>query len=322
MDTTNTVDLRDREMVKGPKALFWFLGLFFSLGVTAVATGGLWFQFINKWFPLEVGYGMVNTRPFSQSVLKMQMASLIVAVPLFYLFSYLVRQAFKSGLLSPDNKVRLWITYVILFITVATTAGDLITTTFFLLNGDFTTRFLLKSLTILVIAGWIFYYFWTELKAKDSLVRSKLPKIMGIISLVFIIGSFIGTFFIIESPLEARRKAFDRTRVNNLSEIKFTVDDYYREFDKLPQSLKNLQETRGYINFIDPKSGEEYGYRILGETSYELCATFDGSNRDDKDEKYFYGGLNTEFLHDAGRNCFSRSVSKNPTDGPKIAPID
>ncbi|MFA5022106.1 MAG: DUF5671 domain-containing protein [Patescibacteria group bacterium] len=294
------------QVVKGPKALFWYLALFFTLGITAFSTGGLWFQFINKWFGTEINYGQA-VRAFSQSAIKWEMASLIVSVPVFFIFTLLVRKALKNGSLAPDNKVRLWVTYIILFIVIAVSVGDLIATTFSLLNGDFTVRFLLKSLTILVIAIWMFVYYWLEIRSHSSLTDSKLPKIMGIITLAVVIVSFIGTFFIIESPVQARKNAFDRTRVNDLQNIKYAVDSYYQEFNKLPTTLDELIQSRGYLNIIDPETAKPYEYKSTGSDSYQLCAQFSNSNKGQVNDYYNYPNYN-EFLHDAGHSCFDRKA--------------
>lgn len=295
--------------VKGPKALFWFLTQFFALGVTAFSTGGLWFQFINKWFPTEIIAGQV-VQPFSQNVLKMQIASLLIAVPVFVILSILIRRALGSGLLAVANKVRLWITYIILFATVAIAVGDLIRITFSLLNGDFTARFLLKAAVVLIIVCWIFVYYWLEIRSANALTASRFPKIAIIVSLAVVILSFLGSFLIVESPMQARRNAFDRTRVNDLQQIKYAADDYYREYGKLPVSLEELKTARGYIKTADTKSGQTYGYAVKGKDKYELCADFENSNKvlspDD-----MYNTEYTEFLHDAGHVCFSRAVSKD-----------
>lgn len=309
-----------KKTVEGAKALFWYLTLFFTLGITAFSSGGLWFQFINKWFLQEVLYGQV-VNPFSQTTLKMQLAALIVAVPVFFFASLTIRRALKKEELAAQNKVRLWITYIILFIAVAVATGDLITATFRLLNGDYTMRFLLKCLDILIIVAWVFSYYWLELKSQKTLNNSPLPKIMGIISLIVIIASFIGAFFIMESPIQAKKKAFDRTRVNSLQEIKYTIDDYYREYQKLPASLDELRMARGYIKINDPKSGQPFEYRITGLDSYRLCAEFDGNNKTEPDDYNYYPPY-SEFLHDAGRDCFDRQVSQSDKEiKPLPAPV-
>jgi len=304
--------------VKGPKALFWYLTLFFTLGITAFSTGGLWFQFINNWFSKEVLYGQV-IQSFSQSVLKGQIAALIVATPIFFVLIMLIRRALQKKTLAADNKVRLWITYIILFVVVAVAVGDLISALFSLLNGDFTIRFLLKSLVILIIVSWIFVYYWLEIRSLRTLLNSKIPKIMGIASLVVIIGSLVGSFFVIESPMQARKNAYDQTRINNLQEIKYAVDNYYQEFKKVPASFEELKTVQGYITTIDPKTGNSYEYRVVSSDSFELCAEFDNSNKVKQDGNNTYPVYN-DFLHDAGRQCFTRKVNL-PLDVSKTGAI-
>lgn len=321
MENSNQPSTNNFLAVKGPKALFWYLGLFFTCSITAFSTGGLWFQFVNKFFPTEINYG-VAIQSLNQTAIKWEMASLIVALPLFFVFSWLIRQALKKGNLLAESKIRLWISYIILFIVVATAIGDLITTTFSLLNGDFTARFLLKSLTILLISLWIFIYYWLELRSENALVNTSLPKIFGTITLVVIIGSFIGTFFIIESPVQARKNAFDQTRVGNLQDIKYAVDDYYREYQKLPDSLSELRNNRGYLKITDPANNQNYGYKIVDPTSYEICATFETSSKNQNNHSVY--SYYTEFVHDAGNVCFSKKISKSDLilKNAPVAPIE
>ncbi len=298
------------EIVKGPKALFWFLTLFFALDVVAPALGGMWFQFINKWLPINVGQAPGS---FSQEAIKMEIASLIVAAPVFYLMCHLIRKALRKGSMAADNKVRLWITYIILFLVVAISAGDLIRTVFALLNGDYTVRFLLKALVILIIAAYIFCYYWPEARSKTALVGSKRPKIMGLAALAAIVVSVVAAFFLIDTPAVSRVKAFDRARAQKLQEIKYTIDNYYYEYKKLPASLDELRQSRG-LNIVDEETGKQFEYRIMGNESYELCADFKLSNKNlNRDDQVYFG--DASFLYDAGRNCFTRNVSQTDKIG-------
>ena len=178
--------------IRGPKALFWYLTLFFTLAITASSTGAMWFQYINKLFPKEVA-GTVHYS-FSQGAVKYAIASLLIAAPLFFIFTVFIRRALVKKSLSTENHVRTWITYIILFLAIAIAVGDLITAVLGVLNGDFTPRFLLKVITILVITGWVFIYYWLELRSSDALAGSSVPKILGIISAVVVAVSFIGAF--------------------------------------------------------------------------------------------------------------------------------
>jgi hypothetical protein len=298
--TPNSVD----KNVKGPKALFWYLTLFFTLGITAFNTGGLWFQYINKWLPKEISEGFVQGA-FSQRSVKFSLASLIVGVPLFFLFSYLIRQALKNQNLNRHNKIRIWITYIILFLTIAIAAGDLITTVFRVLDGDYTLRFLLKSLAILVIVSWIFIYYWLELRSANSLANSKIPKIMAGVTITVIILSFIGSFFIIESPSLARAKAYDRTRIQQLQNLRYNIENYYYQNKKLPINLEELTSENAYLQLKDPQTDKPYQYNVIDQNNYELCADFETSNKEPDYSQDFYAA---EFAHEAGYYCFKLKV--------------
>lgn len=298
--------------VHGPKALFWYLTLFFTLGITAFNIGGLWFQFINKWVPQEVSSGYVQAA-FSQTTLKIAIASLLIATPLYYLFSVFIRKALKNNNLDPKNKVRVWISYIILFITVAIAIGDLITTVFRVLDGDFTLRFILKSLAILIIVGAIFIYYWLELRSPDSLVSSKLPKTMGIIAGVIIAVSFIGSFFIIDSPATARAKAYDSTRISDLQQIKYNTENYYSNYGQLPESLAALKDY-SVISITDPQTKNEYEYKVVDAKSYQLCADFQTSNKLDENNADYPKGYDG-FAHDQGHTCFDLKINEQIDPG-------
>lgn len=296
--------------VQGPKALFWYLTLFFTLCITAFNTGNVWFQFINKWVKQEISGGFARAA-FSQGSLKFAVASLIVTGPIFFFVSYLIRKALKNGNLNPKNKIRVWTTYIILFISIAIAIGDLITTVFKVLDGDFTANFILKSLSILIIVGSIFTYYWLELRSPNSLNDTKLPKVIGISSAVIILLSFVGAFFLVDSPALSRAKAYDQTRASNLNEIRNTIDNYYNEFEKLPTNLDDLKDQRAYLRITDPETTQPYEYQIIDEESYELCANFNTSIKGltEKDEYYYYGP--DGFVYEEGKNCFTKKVSKN-----------
>lgn len=304
--------------VEGPKALFWYLSLFFTLGITAFALGGIWFQFINNIFPSEVFYSGVG-KTFSQEALKAEIAAIMIAAPVFFLFSWMIRKAINENNLSPDNRIRTWITYIILFIVIAIAIGDLISFVLTLLNGDFTARFILKALTILVIVGWIFGYYFSEVKSENALKGSLLPKVIAIISAIVILASFIGAFFLVDSPKQTRLERYDLTRENDLQQIRYAIENYYTNKGSLPANLNEVQEYYGRISVVDPQSAQSYEYEAIDEDTYSLCAVFETSNKDNEDP-YNYFPTKEQYppiVHEAQRTCFEQSIPeivKTPQD--------
>ena len=63
-----------------------------------------------------------------------------------------------------ESGVRRWLTYIALLLASATVIGDLVTFLSYFLRGDLTTRFVLKVVTVFVIAGGVFWYYllWLE----------------------------------------------------------------------------------------------------------------------------------------------------------------
>jgi hypothetical protein len=79
--------------------------------------------------------------------------------------------------------------------------------------------------------------------------------------------------------------------------------NYRRSHDALPERLERLQEDFAVStsNLRDPETGTLYEYRILTETSYELCAQF--STASDGTARAF--GNPMFWTHAEGRHCFA-----------------
>ena len=183
----------------GAKVLFWYLSLFFTLGIVSFATGAIWYQLINKLVPITIApYG--TSPSFSQGMAKTALAAFIVGAPSFFAFMVILRRSIKRMQVTLQRGVRQWVSYLILFIVVATAIGDVITFLTHVLGGDYTLRFVLKCLTILVITSWIFVYFWLDLRSENSLSKSPLPKVMGGVTIAVLVATLIGGLLIIDSP--------------------------------------------------------------------------------------------------------------------------
>jgi len=289
----------------GAKTLFWYFSLFWTMAITAFSVGAVWFQLINKFFPVEVGY-QVMRNVFSQTAVRSAIAALIVGAPVFFLFVWLIRKAIKKDEVNLESGTRMWVGYLILFVVVATAVGDIITVVWKFLNGDFTSRFLLKSLVILAITSWTFVYFWLSLKSNDGLKNSKLPKIFTIISAGVVVISLIIGFTLMDSPAVTRAKSYDLTRENDLRNISAGVDNYFNQSGQLPINLEDLKPIEG---ITDPTTNQPYQYKTLSEDQYQLCATFQTDNRIDSGEGATQVYDQTNFLHGQGEKCFDLKVN-------------
>lgn len=143
---------------------FLYLLSFGTLSVWTFGLGSLFFTLIDIRYadPLFQN-GFVNVR----DSLSGSMASLIVGFPVYLIT---MRILVRDLALKPDkaeSSVRKWLTYVALLISASAVIGDLVTFVDYFLRGQFTTPFLLKVLTVLVIAGAVFWYYLAPLERRE-----------------------------------------------------------------------------------------------------------------------------------------------------------
>ncbi len=142
---------------------FMYLLLFVCLYISAFNFGALLFNFINRWLPDLQNYGATDV-----TGVRMSVASLIVAFPLYLWLTSIMMTAIRKDSEKKSSKIRKWLTYLTLFVAAGVIIGDLITLLFNLLGGELTLRFLLKVLTVLVIALLIFGYYLWDLRKEEK----------------------------------------------------------------------------------------------------------------------------------------------------------
>ncbi|MGB5694736.1 MAG: DUF5671 domain-containing protein [Polyangiales bacterium] len=148
---------RPRPYVSAREA-FIYLVVFVTLGVSAFHFGSLLFELIERAYP-DVADGVPDE--VSLVAIRQAIAALIVAFPIYLLLSWRLSTSIKRDPTKRSSKIRKWLTYMTLFIAASVLVGDFTTVVYNLLSGEVTIRFLLKALTVLVIAGLIFgYYLW------------------------------------------------------------------------------------------------------------------------------------------------------------------
>jgi hypothetical protein len=294
----------------GSKVLFWYVRYFFTLGFAAGATATVWYQVINKHFPLAITPYGVMRRSFRYQATVWAIAALIVVGPILFAFAVVIRRSIRRGEIELNRGVRPWISYGFLLLAAAVTITDVVTVFRFLINGDYSTRFFLKSLVILVVSGWIIIYLWMSLRAPDALAGSRVPRRMGVAAAIVMLVSIIAGFTLIHSPAMARARTFDLQRSFDLERIRYAVQQYYAEHSAVPASLDVLGEG-GWVeksSLTDPGTGESYGYRVIGNEQYELCATFSTDTREEQDDaadRYQPWGRDGRLhLHAAETTCF------------------
>lgn len=178
------------------------------------------------------------------------------------------------------------------------------------LGGDLTTRFILKVLSILVVIGGGFSYYFYDLKGRWSASPKTARNVSIVVALVVFI-SIVGGFFITGSPASQRELRIDRERVSNLQNIQWQIVDHWQSKEVLPQTLTDLEDSiTGYVAPADPETGEAYTYRSTGARSFELCAVFnlESSGKSESLRYPEFGTQETSWAHSEGETCFERTI--------------
>lgn len=299
-----------------PRDFFLNFASMAALYVSAVSLVTLLFQIINALFPdqLEGNY-YYNYDPYSGGI-RFAIASLFVVFPLYIFFTRMVHQDIRRNPELKESRFRSWLLYITLFVAGASITGDLIVLINTFLSGELTTRFLLKVLVILVVAGMGFWYYLHELRGTWELQERKSKLIGGVLSLV-IIGSIIGGFIVIGSPMKARDVRFDNERLGHLQGLQSNILNYWQQKESFPPTLAALENPLAYVTVpMDPETGEAYGYSVTGPLTFELCATFtlpsDAANRSIPDKSMApvreTWGMQESWEHPAGLHCFQRTI--------------
>ncbi|MFI5386332.1 MAG: hypothetical protein ACHQ50_09450 [Fimbriimonadales bacterium] len=120
-----------------------------------------------------------------------------------------------------------------------------------------------------------------------------------------VVATVVATFFVVGSPLDARKQRADDRRANDLSEAVNMVREYYSNKKKLPDRLADCSSYsyRG-ADLNDPQTGRPYEYRPLTKDRFEVCAIFE-TDTTKKPSSTYYGYTFGFDRHPKGRACFT-----------------
>jgi len=302
-----------------PKDFFIHLSMLITLYVSAVALITFLFTLIDIIAPDRQDY---YSNP--SEGLAVSLSIFIVFYPILVILFSKSRKAIKENIEKADLLVRKWFLYLTIFITGLTVSIDLIVLISTFLNGsELNTAFILKIFAIVLVAGGIFLFALKDLKGV-FINNDKLFKNVRTITTVVIVALVVIGIFFIGSPRELRQKNDDQRRINDLSLIQNEIVSYWQLKNALPAELSDLEDPLTYVNIpVDPETGDNYGYKIISDLTFEVCANF--ATESDENEnalsvarKYEFGFNNSEenFEHIIGENCFERTI--DPERFPKF----
>ncbi|MDO8564405.1 MAG: DUF5671 domain-containing protein [bacterium] len=291
-----------------PKDFFLYAGALITLYWSAGALIALLFTTIDRAFYDQLS-GYVD--PYSGGI-RFAIASLIVVFPIsLFLFYYIKREILRAPekLLLP---LRRWLYALTIFVTSAALLGDLIALINQFLGGELTTRFVLKAISIFVVAGFIFWYCLLEIRTKPGEVAG-IRKGFLAAAIILVLASIVYGFAVMGSPSAIRKLRFDERRVSDLQSIQWQIVNYWQQKVRFPKSLSDLNDPiSGYIVPNDPRTKAPYEFRLGEGYAFELCANFElASSANQQGPSYPYPVMNGKdsndtWQHEAGRTCFER----------------
>jgi hypothetical protein len=279
---------------------------------------------VDLWIPDPVQEAAAHAPVDPFGPVRWSAGSVIIAFPIYLLLLRLLRRGYAADPERRLSPVRKWLTSVTLFIAAAVLIGDGVTLVSSLLGGEFTARFLLKTLVVGgVAAAVIGCYIWDlhetspepssgqevlegqELQPKQERSRRLVARTAGGAVVLILVTALT----LAGSPRAARARAADERRVQALQTISSAIDAYHGSQRHLPASLEKLREQPAvYVeSIVDVSTGKPYEYRRLDAKSYQLCATFETDSSTLPAARPRFGNL---WNHPAGRHCFKLTVQQ------------
>ncbi|MBX4211180.1 MAG: hypothetical protein KW806_00045 [Candidatus Yanofskybacteria bacterium] len=292
-----------------PRDVFLYLLAIVALGISAVNFGTLLFQFINIYIPDAIADQFRYTAGYYNTI-RWALASLVIVFPVYLWVTRFLHRDIARMPEKRELKIRRWLLYLTLFVAGVVIIGDLVALVYSFLQGELTTRFILKIASILFIASSIFWYYLNDLRDSQ---RQSLKGLSWFIIGAVIVATVSG-FAIAGSPMSQRDVRSDERRVQDLQSMQWQIISFWQGKNRLPDTIDELRnDISGYVPPVDPITGQPYSYSAQSSLRFQLCATFQTSSQDESNptmpRSYAPEALvNDTWQHDAGHQCFTRTI--------------
>jgi hypothetical protein len=273
-----------------------YLVLIASLFVSTFSLADLIFSLLEIHIVEPIAYYSNLDRAIQWAV-----ARLVIALPVFLFAAHRVGRMLARDPAKRNSPVRRWAIYIAMFIALVALVGDAATLVAYAMRGEIYLRFLLKVATVAVIAGAVFACYMRAL-GRGAEARQSAGRLPVAILVLACAGAIAAGMTIVGPPWSYRAIEQDYRRSANLEAIEIGIWGYHDDYGRLPETLDAI-DSLWHDELYDPETGELYEYRIIGDTSYELCATFARAMAEGDPDWV------TDFsTHAAGRHCFEREV--------------
>ena len=280
------------------------ISLYLSLSFLIV----LLFGIINVQFPDAVeGYRQIESATFS---IRLGIAMVIVFFPTYLVLTRLVNNARRQENNSAYLGLTKWLIYLSLLVGGGVLLGDLVAVIMAFLDGEITTRFILKATSVLVIVGASFYYYLQD--ARGLWLKDEKGSIyFAAAATVLVLFAVVYGFMHVETPTTVREMKLDQTQLTDLQQIQYKIEESLAlSSSSLPTTLE-----KAYGEFpipTAPEDREAYSYEITKQ-GFNLCATFSADSPDSVNlmfkDPYMENRpiVNADnWSYKAGRYCYKR----------------
>lgn len=279
--------------------------LYFSVGALVSVA----FSVINNLFPDPIGDYYENI------VSSWSLAVLLILFPVYVWTVRRLKTSIEKEPKKEEARSRRWMINFTIFIAAIIILGSFVSIVFRFLEGELTVRFLSKAILMLIISGVVIGFYRDFLRLEDN-KRSKRMKVVSIAAVLLVVLVVISGFWFSDSPFDKRSIRIDQERIQDLNNLQSAIYEDWRATGSLPSSLEEISSPWfSEDTFYDPITGEMYGYNVLDERNFELCATFDTESSDHLGYYHprpYPGGdvLSNNWNHTIGMNCFERFVQE------------
>lgn len=313
-----------------PKDFFLYAFAAGALYFCAVTLVTLLWQLINHWLPLSENIYYFGGDGIS-AALRWSIALLIIIFPAYVGSMWWIGKDVDREPEKQHIWVRRWFIYATLFFSAVTLLGDLVFLVYTLLGGDVASRFILKALTVALVAAAVFGYHWFLLKREPGTALAT-RKVITLVASLFVLAAVIAGFVVAGSPSSARAERNDQQRVQDLEQIQWQVTSFWQLKKRLPATSSELVDPANPSPLpVDPETGEQYRFEIVSDLTYRMCANFEANSASANgsevpsmapyyDEYGMYESMGNVWSHGVGDTCFERTI--DPERFPKTGVED
>jgi len=287
------------------KYAFYYLLSLAALIFTALSVQMIIFGIIDKTMVDAINF---NSYSSVDAQLKFAVSALFIAAPVYFFIMRLINRGLREKELDLESPLRRWLTYFIILIASVIILGVFVGVINSFLSGELTTRFILKAVSMLVMAAIVFFYYFYDTKRQSVQKKDKVVRWSGWASAGLVLAVFVSAWFFVEAPSVARAKRLDQVLLNNIYQLENSVNTYYSQYNRLPATLEEIKNSDVYFdeqNMTDPETGEVIVYRIQGEKIFSFCATFRTASEENNNSRPSVSG---DKDHAAGYDCVKGTI--------------